>query len=223
MVPGNLLTCARMDSNTRESPAYYAMLGVTIALSLLAVVTLLPNPSASKPNVLGYKSVCSFAPAASALCGLLAGVTCTIRSRRFSRNASSARYRPLILPIGVGVLLVGIAAVFGAEFGAAQSHFESVIAKTEPNAESFTSLADGTRSATFSQGDVSATVELTARNGRISALRLKAGKNVDDALARRIFYEVMAASSAAVDAVSGATASRNVLLKAIEAAARPQQ
>ncbi len=212
-----------MDRNGRESPAYYATLGVTIALSILAIVTLLPSPAASKPNVLGYKSVCSFAPAASALCGLLAGVTCTIRNRRLSRNASSARYRPLILPIGLGILLVIIAVVFGARFGAAQSRFESVIMKTEIEAAPLTSLPDGTRSATFSEGDVSATVELTSLNGRISTLRLKAGKNVDEELAARIFDEVMAAGSVAVDAVSGATASSNVLLKAIEAAARPSQ
>jgi uncharacterized protein with FMN-binding domain len=199
------------------------MLGMTIVFSLLAVVTMLPNPAASKPNVLGYRSVCSFAPAASALCGLLAGVTCTIRNRRLSKAASSARYKPLILPIGVAVILVAIAAVFGARFGAAQTRFAAVIAKAEVKAAMRASLADGTRSATFSEGDVSATVELTVSAGRISTLRLTAGKNVDETLASRIFDEVKAAGSAAVDAVSGATASSNVLLRAIEAAAGSSQ
>jgi hypothetical protein len=158
MVPDNPLAYDRMDSHPHESPAYYVTLGLTIALSILAVVTMLPNSAASKPNVLGYKSACSFAPAASALCGLLAGVTCTFRNRRLSKNASSARYGPLILPVGLGVLLIAIAAVFGARFGAAQSHFESVIAKTELKAAPLASLPDGTWSATFSEGDVSATV-----------------------------------------------------------------
>lgn len=205
--------------HTHESKAYYATLALTSAFSVLAIVTMLPNPAASKPNVLGYRSVCSFAPAASALCGLLAGVTCTFRNRRFSKAASSARYKPLIVPVGVAVILVAIAAVFGARFGAAQSHFGSVIARTEVKGAPFASLSDGTRSGTFSEGDVTATVELTVSAGQISALRLTAGKNVDESLASRIFDEVKSAKSTAVDAVSGATASCNVLLRAIEAAA----
>ena len=196
-----------MDSNARPPTAYSVALGLTIAFSVLAVVVMLPNPAASKPNVLGYRSVCSYAPASSALCGLLAGLTCTVRNRRFSRNAASARYRPLILPVGIGVPLVVIAVVFGVRFGAVQSRFETVIAKTGREPALITSLPDGTRSATFSEGDVSATVELIARGGRISALRLKAGKNVDETLAKQIFDKVMTAGSVNVDAVSGATAS----------------
>jgi uncharacterized protein with FMN-binding domain len=209
---------ATMQKN--ESMAYYGMLALSLAFSILAVVTMLPNPGAAKPNVLGYRSVCSFAPAASALCGLLAGVTCTIRNRRFSKSSASARYRPLILPISVAVLLLAVTAVFGIRFGVAQSRFGSVIAKTEVKAVvPFASLADGTRSATFSEGDVSATVELTVTAGGIEELRLTSGKNIDPALAARIFAEVRKAGSVAVDAVSGATASSNVLLKAIERAA----
>jgi uncharacterized protein with FMN-binding domain len=208
-----------MDNRARQSLAYDATLGLTIAFSILAIVTMLPNPAASKPNVLGYRSVCSFAPAASVLCGLLAGVTCTIRSRRLSKNASSARYRPLIVPVGVAVILVAIASVFSARFGAAQSHFGSVIARTPVKGAPFASLSDGTRIGTFSEGDVTATVELTVSAGSISVLRLMAGKNVDGSLASRIFDEVRSAESTAVDAVSGATASCNVLLRAIEAAA----
>ena len=77
-----------MEKN--ESPVYWAMLALTLAFSVLAVVTLIPA-GASKPNVLGYRSVCSFAPTATALCGLLAGITCTLRNRMASRRASSIR------------------------------------------------------------------------------------------------------------------------------------
>ena len=202
-----------------ESKAYYGMLGLSLAFSILAVVTMLPNPAAAKPNVLGYRSVCSFAPGASALCGLLAGVTCAFRNRRFSRSAASARYKPLIVPIGVAVLLLAAAAVFGIRFGNAQSRFGSVIAKTEVKAAVFSSLSEGTRSATVSEGEVSATVELTVTAGSIAELRLISGKNIDPALAARLFADVRKAGSVAVDAVSGATASGNVLLKAIERAA----
>lgn len=204
-----------------ESRAYWGLLGLTIAFSILAVVTMLPNAGASKPNVLGYRSVCSFAPAASALCGLLAGITCTIRNRRFSAGAASARYRPLILPVAVGLLLLALAVVFGVRFISAQSRFGAVIAKTASRAGTFAALADGTRSATFTEGEISATVELTVSGGKIAGLRLIDGKNMPADVANKIFDEVKVKGSTAVDAVSGATASCNVLLKAVESAAAP--
>jgi uncharacterized protein with FMN-binding domain len=202
-----------------ESKAYWGLLGLTTAFAILAVVTMLPNPGASKPNVFGYRSVCSFAPAASALCGLLAGLTCTIRNRRFSASAASMKYRPLILPIGLAVVLLAIAVVFGVRFISAESRFGSVISKTETRAGAFNALANGTRSATFAEGEVSATVELSIAAGKIEGIRLTDGRNIDAAVASRIFDEVKAKGSTTVDAVSGATASSNVLLKAIEAAA----
>ena len=202
-----------------ESAAYYGLLGLSLAFSILAVVTLLPSPGASKPNVLGYRSVCSFAPAATALCGLLAGATCTVRNRRFSRRAAQTRYQPFILPAGVAILLLAAAVVFGIRFGAAQARFNSVIARTQPTAGALGQLAEGTRSATVTEGEVSATVEVTVRAGSIDAIRLTAGANVDDALATTIFERVRSAGSVEVDAVSGATASSAVLLKAIAEAA----
>jgi len=204
-----------------QSRAYYGMLGVSLVFSILAVVTLLPNPGASKPNVLGYRSVCSFAPAASALCGLLAAVTCTVRNRRVSVNAASTRYQPLIAPIAAALALVAVAVAFGVRFSNIQSRYRSVIAKTEPGSGTMRGLADGTRSASYSEGDISATVELTASGGRIESLRLREGKNVDQTLADTLFERVRAAQSSGVDAVSGATASSRVLLKAVEAAASP--
>ncbi len=203
-----------MEKN--ESPVYWALLALTFAFSVLAVVTLIPNGAASKPNVLGYRSVCSFAPAATALCGVLAGITCTLRNRVASRRASSMRYRPLFIPAGVGIILLVLAAVFGIRFGIAQSRFGTIIAKTgQPAAAPELVLADGTRRATYSEGEVSAAVEVTVKSGQIESLRLVSGQNVDAALAETVFSRVRAAGSIAVDAVSGATASSNVLLKAI--------
>jgi len=201
-----------------ESPAYWALLVLSLAFSVLAAVTLIPNPAAAKPNVLGYRSVCSFAPAATALCGVLAGITCTVRNRMFSRRASSMRYRPLIVPAGVGILLLVVALVFGIRFGNAQSRFQAVIQKTEP-ATAGSAFVDGTRSATMQEGEITAVVEVTVAGGRIESMRLVSGQNVDAVLAETIFSRVRAAGSTSVDAVSGATASSNVLLKAVEAAA----
>ena len=208
-----------MDRN--ESGAYWALLALTIVFSVLSLVTMIPNSAASKPNVLGYKSVCSFAPAASALCGVLAGITCTIRNRRVSRRASATRYQPPVLPIAVGILLLTLAAVFGIRFGIAQSRFDKVIAKTGQASGALAGLAEGTRSATIMEGEVSATVELSVKAGLIDTMRLTAGENVDAVLAEEIFARVRKAGSVGVDAVSGATASSNVLLKAIAAAASP--
>lgn len=205
----------------RQPAAYWGLLALSLAFSILALVTLLPNPGAAKPNVLGYRSICSFAPAATALCGVLAGITCTVRNRRFSRRAASMRYRPLIIPGAVGVLLLVFALVFGIRFGNAQSRFQAVIQKTAPTAapEATAAFVDGTRSAAFQEGEVAAEVEVTVASGRIDSVRLVSGTNVDAALARTIFSRVKSAGSTSVDAVSGATASSAVLLKAITAAA----
>lgn len=56
-------------------------------------------------------------------------------------------------------------------------------------------------------------------DGAIASMRLVAGKNVQPALADVLFKRVKAAGSTEVDAVSGATASGKVLLKAVAAAA----
>jgi uncharacterized protein with FMN-binding domain len=203
-----------------ESPVYWSLFVLSLALGAAALVTLIPNAAAAKPNVLGYRSVCSFAPAATALCGLLAGLTCTIRNRLFSRQASSMRHRPLIIPVGIGLILLVIAAVFGIRFGAAQSRFQAIIQKTGPVSES--TLADGIRRGSFREGEVAATVEVTVNAGRIDSMTLVSGTNVDEALARTMFSRVKAAGTTNVDAVSGATASSNVLLKAVASAAAGQ-
>jgi uncharacterized protein with FMN-binding domain len=68
---------------------------------------------------------------------------------------------------------------------------------------------------------VRASVEVTVKSGRIDSMRLVSGENVDAELAARIFARVKAAGSTGVDAVSGATASSNVLLKSLSAALAP--
>lgn len=42
-----------MEKN--ESPVYWALFALSLAFSVLALVTLVPNGAASKPNVLGYR------------------------------------------------------------------------------------------------------------------------------------------------------------------------
>jgi uncharacterized protein with FMN-binding domain len=204
--------------NERQPAAYYALIGLSLAFSVLAVVTLLPSPSASKPNVLGYRSVCTFAPAASALCGLAAGITCILRNRLVSVRRAATRFQPPFVAALVLGALVAAAAVFGMRFATIQAHFEDLIAGTAPAGAAFSGLADGTRRATVEEGEVSATVEVTVAGGRITGLRLLEARNVEQAVADAVFAAVREMQSSSVDAVSGATASSNVLLKAVEAA-----
>ena len=204
----------------KQKPLYHVLLGLSAVISVAAVVTLIPNPGASKPNVLGYRSVCSFAPAATALCALAASLVCALRNRLVSVRSGSTRFQPPVALAAVAVACITVAAVFGARFGAVQSRFGGVIARTAVSGGAFPALPDGTGSATFTEGDVSATVELTASGGKVTDVRLTAQRNVDAEVAGRIFDAVLTAQSSAVDAVTGATASCSVLLKAVEAAAR---
>ena len=206
-------------NSERQPPAYAAMLGLSAVLSVLAVVTMLPYAGASKPNVLGYRSICTFAPAATALCGLLAGITCILRNRLVSVRRAATRFQPPFAAVLVLGALVALAAIFGARFGAAQARFNEVIAATGLEGTAFGSLPDGTRRATVAEGEVSATVEVTVAGGAVTGLRLVDAMNVEASVAETVFAAVRQEQSTAVDAVSGATASSNVLLKAIEKAA----
>lgn len=66
--------------------AYAVLLLVTVVAAAGGVVTLLPAAGASYPNILGYRSLCTFAPAASLYCFLIAGVTCALRATLVKRR-----------------------------------------------------------------------------------------------------------------------------------------
>lgn len=82
-------------------PAYVALLALSAACALGAAITLLPSARAPWPNVLGYKSVCPFAPAATFGCALFAAAACSIRARRVKRAPP-----PAFVAIAVYALLV---------------------------------------------------------------------------------------------------------------------
>lgn len=207
----------------RQPLGYILLLGLTLCFSLAAIVTLLPRQAASKPNVFGYRSVCTYAPAATAVCGVLAGTTCVIRNRLVSRKRSATRFRPPIAAALVGLALVGLFVGGASSFGRAQGVFQEVIDASAASAAGTASAvlsraADGTRRAVVSEGEVSATVEVTVTAGRLEGLSLIEGRNVEASVAEAIFTAVRQAQSTAVDAVSGATATSQVLLRAIEGA-----
>ena len=68
----------------QKKPGYRALLALTVLLTLAALVTVMPNAAASKPSLLGYKSICSFAPVATVVLLIAAGLVCVIRRRLFT-------------------------------------------------------------------------------------------------------------------------------------------
>lgn len=63
---------------------YPGMLALTVIFTLSAVITLIPNPGASKDNMMGYHSICSAAPMSALLLIICAGITCFLRKRYFT-------------------------------------------------------------------------------------------------------------------------------------------
>ena len=92
------------------TPAYRGLLFLSLLFTVAAFITLLPRQPASYPNLLGYKSVCTFAPVATAFCCLLAGITCIIRAR-FVAPRPRAGKSPAI-PLIVLLVFILIAASF---------------------------------------------------------------------------------------------------------------
>jgi hypothetical protein len=84
-------------------PAYPALLALSALLAAAAVATLLPYAGASWPCVLGYKALCTFAPASTFACALLAAIACTIRARLVRRMPG-----PAFVPVAGILLLAGL-------------------------------------------------------------------------------------------------------------------
>jgi hypothetical protein len=85
-------------------PVYLPLLVLSGLFTLGAILTLIPNPGASWPNILGYSSLCTFAPGATFACALLAAVCCTIRARLVRRIPS-----PVFVPlVAIAVLALGL-------------------------------------------------------------------------------------------------------------------
>lgn len=92
-----------------NTKAYAALLVLSLLATVGAVLTLIPAPGASYPNLLGYRSLCTFAPAATLYCAAIAGASCVIRASLVKRSAYSGRsaeFRTVPVVI-VAVLLAG--------------------------------------------------------------------------------------------------------------------
>jgi len=91
-------------------PAYRPLLALSALFGLGALVTLVPNPGASWPNIMGYSSICTFAPGATFACALLAAIACTIRAR-LVRRWTAPSFVPVfaIAALGIGLAISTIA------------------------------------------------------------------------------------------------------------------
>ncbi|MDC7234490.1 MAG: hypothetical protein PQJ58_14755 [Spirochaetales bacterium] len=99
--------------------AYFALMGLTITATAGGLLTLLPREAASYPNLAGYRSVCTFAPAATLYCFLIAGVSCLIRSTLIKDKSGSPgerirRHSKSLIPL---VLVLAGALAFTVHYG----------------------------------------------------------------------------------------------------------
>lgn len=60
------------------------LLLATYTAALAGILTLIPLASAKEPNLFGYKSICSFTPASTVICLLLANTFYSVRQKTFS-------------------------------------------------------------------------------------------------------------------------------------------
>jgi len=93
---------------------YISLLILTIIAAVGGLLTLLPWAGASYPNIMGYKSLCTFAPAATFFCFLIAGTSCFIRSTFFKDENPVdrvKRHAHAFAPLGL-VLVIALVCTF---------------------------------------------------------------------------------------------------------------
>ena len=69
--------------NGKPSPTHLVFTGIYF---VLIVVTLIPNASASKVSMLGYKAFCSFSPISSIIFLALAGLHIFLYKKALAKN-----------------------------------------------------------------------------------------------------------------------------------------
>jgi hypothetical protein len=104
------------NGNGTNKAAYATLIALSALCTLGAALTLMPNPGASWPNIWGYKSLCTMAPAATLWCSLLAGISCVVRARLVKKEKRGSVLGPLIvLALLLGLAVWGSAAWYAAK------------------------------------------------------------------------------------------------------------
>lgn len=78
----------------RKQPGYTIFLTLTILSTLAAISTLIPEASASKVCLLGYRAHCIWAPWSTVICLIVAGISCSTRVRKFKAADSTGTPNP---------------------------------------------------------------------------------------------------------------------------------
>jgi len=68
----------------QKKKGYGLLLTLTIIVTIAALWTIVPQASASKSCLIGYKAHCTFTPVSTLICLVLAAIICRIRKRKFS-------------------------------------------------------------------------------------------------------------------------------------------
>jgi hypothetical protein len=69
----------------KQEPQFSILTVVALVLAGLALLTVLPR-AASRPDLLGYRTVCGFAPASTVILLALAGFTRVMRDVNYKRD-----------------------------------------------------------------------------------------------------------------------------------------
>jgi len=93
-------------NDASDKKAYSGFLALSLLFAAGALLTLVPSSAAPWANILGYKSICSFAPISTALCALLAGTSCTLRARLVGPRRGERR--SWAAPIAVALVLAAV-------------------------------------------------------------------------------------------------------------------
>ena len=96
--------------------SYKLLLLLSLVAAAGGVITMIPAAGASYPNIIGYSSLCTFAPAAALYCFFIAGSSCFIRATFIKDQSGSlkdraVKHRKSLIPLVI-VLITAIGFTF---------------------------------------------------------------------------------------------------------------
>lgn len=118
--------------------------------------------------------------------------------------------------IGIICAAVIVAGILGGRYLYSLQKYKSIINDIKINNVDLSAIQDGTYTGSFDAIYVGAEVVVTLKNHKITDITITNHKNEKGKLAEAIPAKVIESQSLEVDAVSGATNSSKVILKAIE-------
>jgi len=228
-----------MGASGQRQPLSVLLLLSSIFLLVLAIISIVPVPWSFHQSLLGYPALCSFAPASTFLCLAMAAIFHVLRITFFPALTFEKRKLQKVTSIPFFLVIIGLfltaAVVSGILWYNTGKHFTAVIAQAKSGADiqitddqgvaignvatnSIVTFTDGTFRSSASAGSVNVEVECTFFQGRIKGFKMIKAHEITESVATELERRVVLAQGLGVDVVSGATASSNVLLLALESA-----